>query len=186
MLIKTIFSGFGGQGVLMMGYLLAAAGMGEGKNVTYLPSYGAEVRGGTANCTVSISHEEIASPVASEPEYVVAMNNPSVIRFQHQVQSGGIIFLNTNLVDTRPLRGDIEVCEVPANDLAVKIGSDRAANIVMLGAFINKTRLIPLETLKKVLKEQFANKGARVLKINETAAMEGFTYMEGGRGGDAG
>lgn len=186
MLIKAVFSGFGGQGVLMMGYLIAAAGMEEGKNVTYLPSYGAEVRGGTANCTVSISDEEIASPVASEPEYVVVMNKPSFIRFQNQVQSGGIIFLNSNLVDMRPIRGDIEVYGVPANDLAVKIGSDKAANMVMVGALTNKTKLISAESFKKVLKEVFANKNPHVLEMNEMAFYEGFTYLEQGRGGDAG
>jgi 2-oxoglutarate ferredoxin oxidoreductase subunit gamma len=94
MLIKTIFAGFGGQGVLSMGLSLAQAAMVEGKYVTYLPSYGVEVRGGTANCTVAISDEEIASPVASAPEFVVAMNQPSLIRFQNQVQSGGVLFFN--------------------------------------------------------------------------------------------
>src|SRR4030043_467215 len=99
MLIKTIFAGFGGQGVLSMGLNLAQAAMMEGKNVTYLPSYGVEVRGGTANCTVAISDEEIASPVASSPEFVVVMNQPSVVRFQNQIQSGGILFVNSSLVE---------------------------------------------------------------------------------------
>jgi len=98
MLIKTIFAGFGGQGVLSMGLSLAQAAMREGKNVTYLPAYGAEVRGGTANCTVAISDEEIASPVASSPEFVIAMNQPSMMRFQHQLQSGGMFFLNSSVL----------------------------------------------------------------------------------------
>lgn len=170
---------------MMMGYLLAAAGMQEGKNVTYLPSYGAEVRGGTANCTVSISDDEIASPVASEPEYIVVMNKPSLIRFQNQVQSGGIIFLNANLVDMKPVRGDIEVCEVPANDLALKIGTDKAANMIMLGAFIKKTGLVSLETLKVVLKDVFTTKNPQLLELNEKALWEGFTYLEQGRQADA-
>src|SRR4030042_1578764 len=118
MLIKVVFSGFGGQGVIMMGYLLAMAGMYEEKKVTCLPSYGAEVRGGTANCTVVISTEEIASPVASEPEFAVLMNNPSFFRFQNHVQSGGAIFLNSSLIEARPIRGDIEVFEIPVNALA--------------------------------------------------------------------
>ena len=109
MLIKTIFSGFGGQGVIMMGYLLAVAGMYEDKNVTCLPSYGAEVRGGTANCTVVIADEEIASPVASEPEFAVLMNNPSLFRFQNQVQSGGTLFLNSSMIESRPVRGDLDL-----------------------------------------------------------------------------
>src|SRR4030067_1607840 len=98
MLIKTIFSGFGGQGVIMMGYLLATAGMYEEKHVTCLPSYGAEVRGGTANSTVAISTEEIASPVASEPEFAVLMNGPALFLFQNQVHSGGAIFLNSKMI----------------------------------------------------------------------------------------
>src|SRR5512136_1824699 len=98
MLIKTVFAGFGGQGVLSMGLGLAQAAMVEGKHVTYLPSYGVEVRGGTANCTVVISDEEIASPVASAPEFVIAMNQPSLVRFQNQVQSGGILFFNSSLI----------------------------------------------------------------------------------------
>ena len=101
MLIKTVFSGFGGQGVIMMGYLLAMAGMYEEKNVTCLPSYGAEVRGGTANCTVVISTEEIASPVASEPEFAVLMNNPALLLYQNQVQSGGTIFLNSSMIESK-------------------------------------------------------------------------------------
>ena len=111
MLIKTIFAGFGGQGVLSMGLSLAQAAMREGKHVTYLPAYGAEVRGGTANCTVAISDEEIASPVASSPEFVVAMNQPSMVRFQHRLQSGGMLLLNSSLIDAQVMRGDIEVAE---------------------------------------------------------------------------
>ena len=118
MLIKTILAGFGGQGVLSMGLSLAQAAMREGRNVTYLPSYGAEVRGGTANCTVVISDEEIASPVASSPEFVVAMNQPSMVRFQHRIQSGGVFFLNCSLINTEVVRGDIEVLKLPANTIA--------------------------------------------------------------------
>src|SRR5512142_2200377 len=116
MLIKTVFSGFGGQGVRSMGLNLAQAAMMEGKYVTYLPAYGAEVRGGTANCTVSISDEEIASPVAYSPAFVVAMNQPSMVRFQNRIQSGGVMFLNSSLVQEAPNRGDIEVVNIPAND----------------------------------------------------------------------
>jgi len=99
MLTKTIFSGFGGQGVLSMGYTLATAAMLEGKYVTYFPSYGVEVRGGTANCTVAVGDEEIASPVASDPEFIVAMNQPSFARFQSILQSGGLILVNSSIVD---------------------------------------------------------------------------------------
>src|SRR5512135_2607844 len=116
MLIKTIFAGFGGQGVLSMGLNLTQAAMRDGKFVTYLPSYGAEVRGGTANCTVSIGDEEIASPVASEPDFVVSLNQPSFLKFQSTLQTGGLILVNASLVNVTAARCDIEVVEVPANE----------------------------------------------------------------------
>ncbi len=178
MLIKTIFSGFGGQGVIMMGYLLATAGMVEDKNVTCLPSYGAEVRGGTANCTVVISTEEIASPVASEPEYAVLMNNPSLIRFQNQVQSGGTIFLNSSMIEARPIRGDLEIYEVPANDLAKQLGQDKVTNMVMLGAFIKKSGMVSVDTLVRVLRDTFSSRNPGIVKLNKSALMLGYDYLQ--------
>jgi 2-oxoglutarate ferredoxin oxidoreductase subunit gamma len=147
MLIKTVFAGFGGQGVLSMGLNLAQAAMLEGKYVTYLPAYGAEVRGGTANCTVSISDEEIDSPVTASPTFVVALNQPSMIRFQNTIQSGGIMFLNSTLITALPYRGDIEVVNIPANSLAEKLGNIKSANMVILGAFIKKSNLVSLQSL---------------------------------------
>ena len=178
MLIKTVFSGFGGQGVIMMGYLLATAGMYEGKNVTCLPSYGAEVRGGTANCTVVVSTEEIASPVASEPEYAVLMNHPSVLRFQNQVQSGGTIFLNSSLVETRPIRGDLVIYEIPINDLTKRLSENKGSNVIMLGAFIKKSGLVTVETMTRVLKDTFGNKNPAVFKLNKSALLLGYDYLE--------
>lgn len=176
MQVKTIFSGFGGQGVLSMGYILAYAAMADGRNVTYLPSYGAEVRGGTANCTIAISDDEIASPVASSPEFIVVMNNPSLLRFQNIVQSGGIIFLNTNMIDARPIRGDIELFEIPANELAKRVGSERVINMVMLGFFIKKTGLVSREGVEKALKDTFSPKGKALVALNRKAFMEGHDY----------
>jgi len=176
--IKTIFSGFGGQGVIMMGYVLAVAGMYEEKNVTCLPSYGAEVRGGTANCTVVISTEEIASPVASEPEFAVLMNNPSLVRFQNQVQSGGAIFLNSSMIGSRPIRGDLEIIEVPANDLAKKLEEDKVTNMVMLGAFIKRSGLVSLESVSRVLKDTFSNRNPGIIKLNKSALLLGYDYLE--------
>ena len=173
MLIKSIFAGFGGQGVLSMGLNLAQAGMSEGRNVTYLPAYGAEVRGGTANCTVAISDEEIASPVASAPEFIVAMNQPSMVRFQHQLQSGGLLFLNSSLIDAEVTRGDIEVMRLPANTIAEQMGSPRSANMVMLGAFIKKSGLVKLETVFEVLKETFGKKG-KLVDVNKEALLTGY------------
>lgn len=178
MLIKSVFSGFGGQGVIMMGYLLATAGMYEEKNVTCLPSYGAEVRGGTANCTVVVSTEEIASPVASEPEYAVLMNHPSLLRFQNQVQSGGTIFLNSSLVETRPIRGDLVIYEIPLNDLTKQLPENKGSNVIMLGAFIKKSGLVSVETMTRVLKDTFGNRNPAVFKLNKSALLLGYDYLE--------
>ena len=177
MLIKTIFAGFGGQGVLSMGLSLAQAAMSEGKNVTYLPAYGVEVRGGTANCTVAISDEEIASPVASAPEFVIAMNQPSVVRFQNHIQSGGLFFINSSLVESEISRGDINVVSVPANSVAEKLGSPRSANMVMLGAFIKKSGLVSFDSIIDALKSTLGKK-QKLLAINEKALKAGYELFK--------
>jgi len=173
MLIKTIFAGFGGQGVLSMGLNLAMAAMLEGKTVTYLPAYGAEVRGGTANCTVAISDEEIASPVASSPEFVVAMNQPSMVRFQHQIQSGGLFFLNSSLIDAEIMRGDIDIIKVPANGIAEEMGSPKSANMVMMGVFTRKSNLVSLESVIEGLKNALKSK-QKLFAINKEALKAGY------------
>ncbi|MFC1980706.1 2-oxoacid:acceptor oxidoreductase family protein [Chloroflexota bacterium] len=173
MLIKTIFAGFGGQGVLSMGRNLAQAAMLEGKNVTYLPSYGVEVRGGTANCTVAISDEEIASPVASSPEFVVVMNQPSLVRFQNQLESGGLLIINSSLVEAEISRGDIEIVQVPANSIAEKLGSLQSVNMVMMGAFTKKANLVSISTLIEVMSSALARK-EKAVTINKKALKAGY------------
>jgi 2-oxoglutarate ferredoxin oxidoreductase subunit gamma len=176
MLIKTVFAGFGGQGVLSMGLSMAQAAMLEGKNVTYLPSYGAEVRGGTANCTVAVSDEEIASPVASSPDFVVAMNEPSLVRFQNQIQSGGVLFINSSLIEAEILRGDIETIRVPANSIAEELGSPKSANMVMLGAFTKKSNLVSVSSVIEELKSTLKNK-QKLIAINQKALMAGYDLV---------
>ena len=173
MLIKTIIAGFGGQGVMSMGLSLAQAAMLETKNVTYLPSYGAEVRGGTANCTVVISDDEIASPVASSPEFVIAMNQPSAVRFQNQIQSGGLFFINSSLVESEISRGDINIVSIPANSIAENLGSPRSANMVMLGAFIKKSGLVSLDSVIDALKSILGSK-QKLVAVNEKALKVGY------------
>jgi len=175
-LIKTLFAGFGGQGVLSMGLNLAQAAMLEGKNVTYLPSYGAEVRGGTANCTVAVSDEEIASPVASSPDFVVALNQPSLVRFQNQVQPGGLLFINSSITKPKISRGDIDVVEVPASDIADEMKNPRSANMVMLGAFIKKSNLVSLSSLMDGLKNTLKNK-KKLISINKKALEVGYNLF---------
>ena len=160
-----------------MGYFLAYTAMLEGKEVTFLPSYGAEVRGGTANCTISISDEEIASPVASEPESVVAMNQPSLIKFQNQLQSGGLLLLNSSLINTTPTRGDIEIVEVPATRLAEEMGNIRVANMVMLGSFIKVSKLVSFDTIMANLKEILGEGKTRLLKLNKDALVKGYNHL---------
>ena len=173
MLIKTVIAGFGGQGVMSIGLNLAQAAITEGKNVTYLPSYGAEVRGGTANCTVVISDDEIASPVASSPEFVIAMNQPSVVRFQNQIQSGGLFFVNSSLVESEIARGDISIIKVPANSIAENLGSPKSSNMVILGAFTKKSGLVSLPSVIEALKFILGTK-QKLLAVNEKALRAGY------------
>ncbi len=173
---KTVFAGFGGQGVLMMGYVYAVSAMRDGKEVTYLPSYGAEVRGGTANCTVVVSDEEIFSPVASAPDYAVIMNRPSLNRYEGMIKKDGIIVLNSSLVDRDPSRDDLDVVRVPANDIARKLGSDRTINMIMLGAFVTKTGITTLESIMNGLTEIVKGKKASVMKLNRKGLDMGAEY----------
>ena len=160
-----------------MGLGLAQAAMMEGKNVTYLPSYGVEVRGGTANCTVAVSDEEIASPVASAPEFVVAMNQPSLARFQNQVQSGGVLFFNSSLIKDEVSRGDIELVGVLASRIAEELGSPRSANMVMLGAFTKKSNLVSIDTLIEGLKSTLKNK-TKLIAVNKKALIAGYELFQ--------
>lgn len=177
MLIKTVFSGFGGQGVLMMGYILAVSAMRDGMHVTYLPAYGAEVRGGTANCTVSISDEDIASPVASSPDYVIAMNKPSLIRYEGQIKPKGTLFLNSDLVDIDPKREDIRVFKIPANTIAKKLGSERVINMIMLGALSTRTKITSIDSLINGLTEVIKAKSAKQMGINKKGLEMGAKYV---------
>jgi 2-oxoglutarate ferredoxin oxidoreductase subunit gamma len=174
---KTVFAGFGGQGVLMMGYTLALAAMDDGKEITYLPAYGAEMRGGTANCTVAISDEEIFSPVASSPDYAVIMNNPSLIKYESMVRPGGIIFINSSLVTKTIGRDDISVISIPASDIAKKLKEERIANMIMLGAFVAQTQLTSLESIMKALSESTRGKKSGLMKLNQKGLDTGAAYV---------
>jgi len=177
MLIKTIFAGFGGQGVLMMGHSLAHAAMNAGYHVTYLPSYGVEVRGGTANCTVAVSDEEIASPIASEPDSLVIMNNPSMTTFQNRIATAGTLYLNSSIIKNRPSRTDVRVYEIPAGEIATGLGNTRVQNIVMLGAFLQKTDLVKPDVYLQSLKTIMGERKKSVLEVNRKAFMAGFDFM---------
>lgn len=178
MMVKTIFSGFGGQGVLMMGYSFAHSAMSAGLQVSYLPSYGAEMRGGTANCTVAVSDDEIASPISSEPDFVVVMNTPSLYSFQNRVASRGAIFLNASIIEARPTRKDISVCAIPCGEIAEREGTPRSANIVMMGAFIKQTGVIAADVYLKSLEIIMGKKKKSLLESNRKAFNAGYEFVK--------
>lgn len=178
MIVKTIFSGFGGQGVLSMGFTVANTAMLEGKHVTYLPSYGVEVRGGTANCTVVVSDEEIASPVASDPEFIVAMNQPSFARFQSILQAGGLLCVNSSIVNAESARSDIEILAVPTSQLAEKLGTIKVANMIMLGAFIRASNIISYDFMINNLGEILGEGKSKMIKLNKEGLEVGYNYVK--------
>ena len=174
MLTKTIFSGFGGQGVIMMGYLLAMAGMAEKKNVTCLPSYGAEVRGGTANCTVVIADEEIGSPLVANPPAMIALNLPSYDKYEPLIQKGGVMVVNASMVDRGPKRDDITTISVRANEIAEEIGDRKLTNMVAVGALLARLPEISLEAVEAALKAHLPERHHKLLPKNYEALRRGY------------
>ena len=172
-----IISGFGGQGVLFAGQLLAYAGMDEKLDVTWFPSYGPEMRGGTANCTVILSSEEIGSPMVRYPTVVIAMNLPSLEKYESQVKPGGLLIINSSIIDEEATRKDIRVVRVPGNEIAEKIADKRMTNMVMLGALIANQPVLPLEALQKALKEHLPVRHHRLLPSNYEALREGAKFL---------
>jgi len=154
-----IIAGFGGQGILSAGRLIAYAGMLENKNVSWLPSYGPEMRGGTANCHVIISDEAIGSPILNSATALIVMNGPSLDKFENIVTEGGLIITDSSLVERSPKRKDVEVCEIPATQMASGMGNVTYANIILLGKLLAKTGIVAKENfeaaLEKVLPEKY-------------------------------
>ena len=166
---QFLIAGFGGQGVLLIGQLLAKAAMHEGMNVSWMPSYGPEMRGGTANATVVLSDKPISCPLINECDVLVVMNLPSLTRFESMVKPGGLLFMNSSLIPEEAKRGDIRVIKVPANDEAEKLGIERAANMVMLGAILKETGVAKFETIYEELEHMFSGRKARFLEPNRKA-----------------
>lgn len=175
---NVVMAGFGGQGLMFIGKLLAYSAMKAGKHVTWIPSYGPEMRGGTANCTVVISDEEIGSPVITTPQALIIMNNPSLEAFEPRLQSQGLLLLNTSLITHTVTRKDIEAIAIPANDIAAEVGEKRAANMVMLGAYVARTNVVSREVVLEGLKELFGKK-SEFLDVNARAFEKGME--QGGR-----
>jgi len=173
---QIILAGFGGQGIMLLGTILATAGMRQGHNVTWIPSYGAEQRGGTANCTVVIADEVIASPIVDHPEYLAVLNQPSLDKFESRTVPGGKILINSSLV-TRPLdRDNVEEFRVPASDMAEEIGDVRVANMVMLGAFASWTKVVDGTVLEEALRE-VTGRRPELLKLNLEALKAGAGFQ---------
>ena len=167
---KLFFAGSGGQGVLTMGQMLTYAAMYADMNATWLPSYGPEMRGGTANCTVVISPDKpVSCPLIYEADDVVVMNLPSLVKFESLVKPGGNLFVNSSMIEQKATRDDINVFYVPANDIAMKLGNPRTANVVMLGAMVLQAPVVPVEMIYKIMEKTFSGRKAHLLDINKTA-----------------
>jgi 2-oxoglutarate ferredoxin oxidoreductase subunit gamma len=173
---EIIIAGFGGQGVLFGGQLLTYAAMDQGLHVTWIPSYGPEMRGGTANCTVVISDEEIGSPMVSHPSAVIAMNLPSLDKYEDKVKAGGVLIVNQSLVDRDIQRTDIKVAMVPANAIAEELGDKRMANMVLLGALLASLYILPPAAVEKALKEHLPERHHKLLPLNKEAMQRGAAY----------
>lgn len=176
---SIVAAGFGGQGVMLLGKIIAEAAMHDGKKVTWLPSYGPEMRGGTANCTVVISDEEIGSPVVDKPDAVIAMNIPSMLKFENEVKENGILLINSSVVDREPTRKDVKVFKIKANEIADKVGNVKALNMVAIGAFAKVSGVISFEGIEAALKEVMTGKKAAFLDVNLKAVEKGKEEVEG-------
>ena len=174
---EIIISGFGGQGVLFAGQLLAYAALEEGRHVTWIPSYGPEMRGGTAHCTVIVSDESIGSPLVKHPTAVLALNPPSLTKYAPKVTVGGVLILDATLITLRGERTDIQEIALPAKAIADELGVPQIANVVMLGALIAATNVVALETMDKVLEEHVSAKHRHKLEANKMALRRGAAYV---------
>lgn len=173
---ETIIAGFGGQGVLFTGKVMAYAALEEGLEVTWFPSYGPEMRGGTANCTVVISDDEIGSPQVSQPRAAIVMNQPSLDKYENLIKPGGYLAVNTSLTNRPVKRDDINIIEVPASEIAEELGNIRFANIVILGALTSKADFLDLESIKKGLDKGLEGKKNKLLEANIQALNKGAAY----------
>ena len=166
------FAGFGGQGIMLMGQILAEAAMQQGYEVVWIPSYGPEMRGGTAYCTVVASDRPIGSPIIRFPKHLVAMNRPSLEKFAPTVKSGGTIFINSSIISIDAGRNDVDVVKVPIIEIARELGNVRTANIIALAAFVSRSQVVDFELLRDSVKAKFANK-EKLIPINMKALEEG-------------
>ena len=172
---EILFAGFGGQGIMFMGKLLAQAGLDSKKHVTWMPSYGAEVRGGTAYSMTKISDREVSNPIITKPDILVAMNEPSLIKYENRLKPKGLLILNRSLIKSKPVRKDVTVVSVPMTEMASKLGSVRAANMVALGALLGKEPLCEKERLNEVFATSLKRKDT--VELNIKAVNAGYDFV---------
>ena len=174
-----IIAGFGGQGVLVIGNILAYAAMKEGKHVSYLPFYGVEMRGGTADCTIVISSRDIGSPVVDRAHSVIAMNQASLVKFEQRLQTRGLLLINSSLIDPKEAsRKDVQLLSIPANDIAKENGNAKLANMVALGAFIEKTRWVQMTSLFESFEKSLDQRYHSLIPSNIKAVREGAAFVQ--------
>ena len=170
---RYIFAGFGGQGMLLVGKFVAMACMLEGKHVAWLPSYGPEMRGGTANCSVTISDEPIGSPLVAEADAIIAMNLPSMLKFESVVKPGGVLVVDSSLIDRKETRSDIRVIYCDANRIAESVKNPKGANVAILGALMAATDVCSLEHMHEAIRIELGERKARFLEGNKAALAAG-------------
>ncbi len=175
---EVMFAGFGGQGILLSAKLLAHAAMNQGAEVMWIPSYGPEMRGGTAYCTVIVSDRLIGSPIIKNPTHLVAMNRPSLEKFAPVVKPNGVVMINSSLIPVRSGRDDVDELIVPANEAAIEVGSVRCANIIAVAAFAARSKMVDLDILRECVKKQFASK-AKLIPLNMAAFDKGLEIALG-------
>jgi 2-oxoglutarate ferredoxin oxidoreductase subunit gamma len=175
-----LFAGSGGQGVMFAGQLLAYAGMAEGLHVTWIPSYGPEMRGGTAHCFVILSDKQIGSPIVAHPDVALLFNHPSLDKYESIVVESGLLAVNTSLVGRLPARDDVNILAVPATDIAEGLGSARMTNMVLLGAALSRRLVLPLYALVDALKEHLSAKRRDLLELNCEALAKGAEAAQSG------
>lgn len=175
---QILIAGFGGQGILFSGKFLAYEGLLEEKEVSWLPSYGPEMRGGTANCSIILSDEKIGSPIVLKPDVLIAMNLPSLDKYENETAKGGQIFVDSSLIDKKVSRDDVTTYYIPATRLASEEGLTGLANMIMIGYFIKHTGIIPYENVKKTMEKIVPAKKANLLELNLKAVELGYNYAE--------
>ena len=175
---SILIAGFGGQGILFSGMFLAYEGLIDGKEVSWLPSYGPEMRGGTANCSIIISDEKIGSPIVDKPDILIAMNAPSLEKYENAVTKDGAIYYDSSLIDKKVERTDIGVYAIPATELASKEGLSGLANMIILGLFVKKSGAVPEENIEKAMQKVVSAKKKELYDLNMKALSIGMNYAE--------